>query len=225
MPRRVVAILALCALAAPAPARIIPFPFTRSGGFRYLGGVSTVFTDNFQRANGDLAAAGNWSLLTGATNAATVASNALSYAGSGKTNPTIYAAPDPSSADQFSEQTIGTPLPANGGDFSGVRCSYNGSTVSYVAVVQRATVTAVSVVQFVNGTQSILATITIPAINSGDIVRLAASGNMAALFINGAQVGTAVTTTLTTGVPCIVIAGTNQSNVATNWRSGAGDGS
>lgn len=182
------------------------------------GAASSIFTDSFDRANENLEASANWTLMTGTAAAAVVASNALTLAGSGKTNPTIYTAPDTGSVDHFAEAVVNSVAALNSLHIA-VRVNANGD---YIGVRARST-TGYQVFQSVGGTLTqILVAGTVAA---GNIVRLAVAGNAVALFINGAQSGATVSTTVTTGTkPGIVIRGENVTGVQDNWRSGAGSG-
>lgn len=218
---RAFAALALL-LAVPAAARApIPFPGGATpasrAGFQFLTGVPAAFTDNFTRADQTLETSPSWTVIAGSAGAATVTSNALTFAGVGKTNPTIYGAPDPGSPDQFAEVKLGAQTANANSFFVGVRC---GAT-QFIAL--RISGTSGQLYEYNNGTFTNLSSSAMPV--AGDVVRVAVSGNVAAYFINGVQQGTAGTTALTSGVPGFAIRAINQSSVATAWRSGAGSGS
>lgn len=181
---------------------------------------AAVFSDNFNRADGVLETSPSWTVLTGTAGAATVSSNALSLAGSGKTSPTIYTGPNTGSVDHFAEAVTVSTASINSFPIA-VRVNPNGD---YIGLRQRGA-TGYQVFQSVGGTLTQLGAAAFGTVTAGNVVRLSVSGNAVAVFINGVQSGSAVTTTLLTGtLPGIAVRGENVTGVQDNWRSGAGSG-
>lgn len=146
--------------------------------------VTGIFTDDFNRPDGDLETSANWTRVGGTAGALQVISNHLRCNTSGAD--TAYQSPDQGSVDHYVQIKL-LSLASLGGGGSFICCRLADAN-NYVGV--RWTGSAWSIFRKEAGSYNSIATIATPVPVLNDIVKLQVVGTTYTLFLNGTSIGT-----------------------------------